>query len=186
MGVTASQDATVLAAMSARQMSGTGLNQLARSGQHIHIYTPLDQIRAQSKLASHPQFQLASEKLKAHGDSDQLDTALKQATASLHTAAEQALHLGLAQVEAKGIVFSTSSLLAAALDFAPATPIDSISAVLDDKLAKGDLLQVPGKRGDVVSRASFDMEKFIIATIAQGKGTATPTCSRYPTPNWQG
>ncbi|ENI5712985.1 hypothetical protein ABZH66_004638, partial [Aeromonas salmonicida] len=129
VGVTASQEATVLAAMSARQMSGTGLNQLARSGQHIHIYTPLDQMRAQSKLASHPQFQLASEKLKAHGDSDQLDTTLKQATASLHTAAEQALHLGLAQVEAKGIVFSTSSLLAAALDFAPATPIDSISAV---------------------------------------------------------
>lgn len=186
VGVTASQEATVLAAMSARQMSGTGLNQLARSGQHIHIYTPLDQMRAQSKLASHPQFQLASEKLKAHGDSDQLDTALKQATASLHTAAEQALHLGLAQVEAKGIVFSTSSLLAAALDFAPATPIDSISAVLDDKLAKGDLLPVPGKRGDVVSRASFDMEKFIIATIAQGKGTATPYLQQVPDPQLAG
>ncbi|ARW85439.1 conjugative transfer relaxase/helicase TraI [Aeromonas salmonicida] len=180
IGTTASKEGTVLAALSARQMSGMMLNQLARSGEHLTIYTPLEQERAESKLASHPQFQLASEKVKAHGDNEQLDTALKQATDRLFSPAEQAIHLGLAQVEARGIVFSTPDLLSAALDFSPATPVNDIAAALEAKLTQGDFIPVPGKSGDVVSRTSFEMEKTIIATMAQGKGAATPYLDKVP------
>lgn len=181
IGTTVSKDATVLAALSARQMTGTTLNQLARSGQQLRLYTPLSQDKAEKKLVSHPQFQLASEKVKAHGQSDQLDAALKQATNSLFTPAEQAIHLGLAQMEARdGIVFSTPDLLSAALDFAPSTPVDAISTALELKLAKGDLIPVPGKSGNVVARASFEMEKAIISTIAEGKGASSPYMNNVP------
>ena len=180
IGATVSKDATVLAAMSARQMTGITLNQLARSGQRITLYTPLDQERAETRLASHPQFQLASERVKEHGSSEQLDTALKQATASLFTPAEQAIHLGLAQVETKGIVFSSTHLLSAALDVSPATPVDALSTVVEHKITQGDLLPVPNRSGDLVSRESFQMEKFIIATLAQGKGATTPYLDKVP------
>ena len=64
-------------------MTGTTLNQLARSGNELHLYTPLAQDKAEQKLSSYPQFQLASEKVKAHGQSEQLDTAMKHATGNL-------------------------------------------------------------------------------------------------------
>ena len=41
-------------------------------------------------------------------------------------------------------------------------------------------MPVPGSPGDVVSRASFEMEKAIIATIAEGKGAATPGMDKVP------
>jgi len=174
IGSTAHKEATVLAALSARQMTGTTLNQLARSGNELHLYTPLAQDKAEQKLSSYPQFQLASEKVKTHGQSEQLDAAMKQATDSLFTPSEQAIHLGLAQVEARGIVFSTPDLLKEALNFAPSIPVEKVSAALEKKLAQGDLMPVPGSPGNVVSRASFEMEKAIIATIAEGKGAAAP------------
>ena len=83
IGSTAHKEGTVLAALSARQMTGTTLNQLARSGNELHLYTPLAQDKAEQKLSSYPQFQLASEKVKAHGQSEQLDTAMKHATGNL-------------------------------------------------------------------------------------------------------
>ncbi|MBW3808226.1 conjugative transfer relaxase/helicase TraI [Aeromonas jandaei] len=180
IGSTAHKEATVLAALSARQMTGTTLNQLARSGNELHLYTPLAQDKAEQKLGSYPQFQLASEKVKTHGQSEQLDTAMKHATGNLFTPAEQAIHLGLAQVEARGIVFSTPDLLKSSLDFAPSTPVEAISTAIEMKLSQGELMPVPNSPGDVVSRASFEMEKAIIATIAEGKGAATPYMDKVP------
>ncbi|MCS5961827.1 hypothetical protein LNP74_34825 [Klebsiella pneumoniae subsp. pneumoniae] len=115
-GRSVSETATVFASVTQRELDNATLNQLAQSGSHLRLYSAQDAARTTEKLSRHTAFSVVSEQLKSRSGETDLDAAIAQQKAGLHTPAEQAIHLAIPLLESQDLTFSRPQLLATAME----------------------------------------------------------------------
>ncbi len=178
LGASVSDNQMVLAATGTRDLNAAALNQLSRSGSTATIYTALPQDRAEKRLASNPNFRVASEQVKAQVGETNLDAAMLKNRDALHTPVEQSVALGLSRAQSNSIAFSKANLISASLGWSPDVTVSQASAEIDRQIKSGDLISLPPVAGAgsglIVPRVTYEMEKSIIRTVAEGKGAVAP------------
>ncbi|MBK5145532.1 conjugative transfer relaxase/helicase TraI [Budviciaceae bacterium BWR-B9] len=190
LGSVVSDKGTVLAAASHADMSAASLNQLSRSGNKIGIYTALPSDRAERKLAINPNYQVVSVQVKERAGKDELGEAVTQLTDNLYSPVQQSVHLGLQQVQANDVAFSKTNLIGASLDRTEGVTLVDIIKEIDQQVKSGELIALPVVKGSgvdlLVSRATYDIERSIIRSVAEGKGSVSPLMEKVPESNLQG
>lgn len=83
----------------------------------VRLYSAQDAARTTEKLARHTAFSVVSEQLKARSGETELDTAIAQQKAGLHSPAEQAIHLSIPLLESNNLTFTRPQLLSTAMEF---------------------------------------------------------------------
>ncbi|HGV9240608.1 TPA: conjugative transfer relaxase/helicase TraI [Klebsiella aerogenes] len=184
-GWSVSETATVFASVTQRELDNATLNQLAQSGSHIRLYSAQDAARTTEKLARHTAFSVVSEQLKARSGETDLEAALAQQKAGLHTPAEQALHLSVPLLESNSLTFTRPQLLATALETSGGkVPMTEIDSTIQAQIKAGNLLNVPVAPGHgndlLISRQTWDAEKSVLTRVLEGKGAAAPLMDRVP------
>ncbi|HIB5432256.1 TPA: AAA family ATPase, partial [Klebsiella pneumoniae] len=161
------------------------LNQLAQSGSHLQLYSAQDAARTTEKLSRHTAFSVVSEQLKTRSGETDLDAAIAQQKAGLHTPAEQAIHLSIPLLESQDLTFTRPQLLATALETGgDKVPMWSIEMTIKKQIKSGQLLNVgvsPGHGNDLlISRQTWDAEKSILTRVLEGKDAVAPLMDRVP------
>ena len=187
LGASVDNAQTVLAATTPKEMSRAGLNQLARSGGKISLYTAMAEEKATARLAGNPHYRLASEQVKQLAGDEQLDAAMVKQRDGLYGQAELAVRLGTGiaqQKSSNGMTFSRPQLLDASLGVNAGLNFRDIAGEIERQLKKGDLIgveEVHGVGSDLmVPRAAYDMEKSIIRNIVEGKNAVAPLMNHVP------
>ncbi|TDN51480.1 conjugative transfer relaxase/helicase TraI [Scandinavium goeteborgense] len=175
-GKTPGDARTVLAAIPVAGINQHTLQQLARSGNDIRVYTPLDEDRAARRLGVTPQTLAVSEQVIQTTGQPALGQAMNVRRDSLMSDAELAVTLAIPRTQAGEIGVSRVNLLADAQD--SGVPLDAIRAEINRQVDTGTLIDagwVPGAGNAVlVPRQAWEMEKSIIRHIAEGKEAVTP------------
>lgn len=184
-GRSVSETATVFAAVTGRELDNATLNQLAQSGSHIRLYSAQDTARTTEKLARHTAFSVVSEQLKARSGQADIESAIAQQKAALHTPAEQAIHLSIPLLESNSLTFTRPQLLATALEAGDGkVPMKDIEATIQAQIKAGSLLNVPVSPGYgndlLISRQTWDAEKSILTRVLEGKDAVAPLMNRVP------
>ena len=184
-GRSVSETATVFASVTQRELDNATLNQLAQSGSHIRLYSAQDAARTTEKLARHTAFSVVSEQLKARSGETDLEAAIAQQKAGLHTPAEQALHLSVPLLESNSLTFTRPQLLATALETSGGkVPMTEIDSTIQAQIKAGNLLNVPVAPGHgsdlLISRQTWDAEKSVLTRVLEGKDAVTPLMDRVP------
>ncbi|WP_205411433.1 conjugative transfer relaxase/helicase TraI [Candidatus Fukatsuia symbiotica] len=184
VGASVSDKNQILAAFSARDLNAATLNQLARSGDKATLYTAMPLDRVEKRLASHPHYRLASEQVKAQAGMDNLDKAIRRNRENLLSPVQQSVALGLSRVQTQGIAFSDLTLISASLGWSPEVTVNQIKAEIEQQKKQGDLISLSPIAGVgtglLVSRVTYEMEKSILRTIAQGKNAVPPLMAAIP------
>jgi len=184
LGASVSDKQVVLAATGARDLNAAALNQLSRSGTTATLYTALPQDRAETRLAGNPNFRLASEQVKAQAGESNLDAAMLKNLDALHTPVAQSVALGLSRAQSNNIAFSKANLIAASLGWAPDVTVSQVSGEVDRQVKNGDLINLDPVAGAgsglIVPRVTYEMEKSIIRTVAEGKTAVAPLMETVP------
>ncbi|MFC7506543.1 hypothetical protein ACFQUX_03110 [Pantoea stewartii] len=107
----------VLAAVSGRDTGATMLNTLARSGEHIQLYTPLANDEAERRLSRSPLYRTAL--AQANPQNGELAAALSAAQEALMSTAEKAVRQAVSLTQGSDVVFSRPDVLANALPLHP-------------------------------------------------------------------
>ncbi|QZY83050.1 conjugative transfer relaxase/helicase TraI (plasmid) [Klebsiella sp. CTHL.F3a] len=184
-GRSVSETATVFASVTQRELDNATLNQLAQSGSHIRLYSAQDTARTTEKLARHTAFSVVSEQLKARSGEADLDAAIAQQKAGLHTPAEQAVHLSIPLLESQNLTFTRPQLLATALEAGgEKVPMTDIDRTIQEQIKSGQLLNVAISTGHgndlLISRQTWDAEKSVLTRVLEGKDSVTPLMDRVP------
>ena len=184
-GRSVSETATVFASVTQRELDNATLNQLAQSGSHIRLYSAQDKARTTEKLARHTAFSVVSEQLKARSGEADLEAAIAQQKAGLHTPAEQAIHLSIPLLESNSLTFTRPQLLATALETGGGkVPMKDIEATIQAQIKAGSLLNVPVASGHgndmLISRQTWDAEKSVLTRVLEGKDAVAPLMDRVP------
>ncbi|WP_314723314.1 conjugative transfer relaxase/helicase TraI [Rahnella variigena] len=184
LGASVSDNQVVLAATGTRDLNTAALNQLSRSGSKARIYTAFPQDRAEKRLVSHPNFRVASEQVKGVAGERNLDAAMLKNRDSLNTPVAQSVMLGLSQAQSHNIAFSKANLISASLGWSPDVTVSEASAEIDRQVKSGDLISLSPVAGAgsglIVPRVTYEMEKSIIRTVAEGKGAVAPLMDAVP------
>ncbi|PKE28134.1 conjugative transfer relaxase/helicase TraI [Rahnella sp. AA] len=184
LGASVSDNQVVLAATGTRDLNTAALNQLSRSGSKARIYTALPQDRAEKRLVSNPNFRVASEQVKEVAGERNLDAAMLKNRDSLNTPVAQSVMLGLSQAQSHNIAFSKANLISASLGWSPDVTVSEASAEIDRQVKSGDLISLSPVAGAgsglIVTRITYEMEKSIIRTVAEGKGAVAPLMDAVP------
>ncbi|EGY27955.1 DNA helicase [Candidatus Regiella insecticola 5.15] len=182
LGASVSDKNQILAAISARDLNAATLNQLARSGDKATLYTAMPLDRAEKRLISHPHYRLASEQVKTQAGTDNLDKAISQNRENLLSPVQQSVALGLSRAQTQGIDFSALTLISASLGWSPNVTVNQIKAEIEQQKKQGDLININSisDTGRLVPRVTYEREKSIIRTIAQGKNAVTPLMASIP------
>lgn len=184
-GRSVSETATVFASVTQRELDNATLNQLAQSGSHIRLYSAQDSARTTEKLARHTAFSVVSEQLKVRSGETDLEAAIAQQKAGLHTPAEQAIHLSVPLLESNSLTFTRPQLLATALETGGGkVPMKDIEATIQAQIKAGSLLNVPVASGHgndlLISRQTWDAEKSVLTRVLEGKDAVAPLMDRVP------
>lgn len=184
LGASVSDKQVVLAAAGARDLNAAALNQLSRSGSTATLYTALPQDRAEKRLASNRNFRLASDQVKGEAGERNLDAAMLKNRDALRTPVEQSVALGLSRAQSNNIAFSKANLISASLGWSPDVTVSQASAEIDRQVKNGDLISLGPVAGAgsglVVPRVTYEMEKSIIRTVAEGKNAVAPLMDTVP------
>lgn len=185
-GRSVSETATVFASVTQRELDNATLNQLAQSGSHIRLYSAQDAARTTEKLARHTAFSVVSEQLKARSGETELDAAIAQQKAGLHSPAEQAIHLSIPLLESNNLTFTRPQLLSTAMEFDGGGKVSmaDIDRSIQAQIKAGSLLSVPVAPGHgndlLISRQTWDAEKSILTQVLEGKDAVAPLMDRVP------
>lgn len=184
-GRSVSETATVFASVTQRELDNATLNQLAQSGSHLRLYSAQDAARTTEKLSRHTAFSVVSEQLKSRSGETDLDAAIAQQKAGLHTPAEQAIHLAIPLLESQDLTFSRPQLLATAMETGGGkVSMADIDTTIQAQIRSGQLLNVPvapGRGNDLlISRQAWDAEKSILTRVLEGKDAVAPLMDRVP------
>lgn len=184
LGASVSDNQVVLAATGTRDLNTAALNQLSRSGSTARIYTAFPQDRAEKRLVSHPNFRVASEQVKGVAGERNLDAAMLKNRDSLNTPVAQSVMLGLSRAQSHNIAFSKANLISASLGWSPDVTVSEASAEIDRQVKNGDLISLSPVAGAgsglIVPRVTYEMEKSIIRSVAEGKNAVTPLMDTVP------
>ncbi|MGF7913110.1 conjugative transfer relaxase/helicase TraI, partial [Klebsiella pneumoniae] len=184
-GRSVSETATVFASVTQRELDNATLNQLAQSGSHLRLYSAQDAARTTEKLSRHTAFSVVSEQLKSRSGETDLDAAIAQQKAGLHTPAEQAIHLAIPLLESQDLTFSRPQLLATAMETGGGkVSMADIDTTIQAQIRSGQLLNVPVAHGYgndlLISRQTWDAEKSILTHVLEGKDAVAPLMDRVP------
>lgn len=184
-GRSVSETATVFASLTQRELDNATLNQLAQSGSHIRLYSAQDAAHTTEKLARHTAFSVVSEQLKARSGETDLDAAIAQQKAGLHTPAEQAVHLSIPLLESQDLTFTQTQLLASALESGGGDlTMTDIGRTIQAQIRSGQLMNVPVAPGHgndlLISRQTWDAEKSVLTRVLEGKDAVAPLLDRVP------
>jgi conjugative transfer relaxase protein TraI len=184
LGASVSDKQVVLAATGARDMNAAALNQLSRSGASTTLYTALPQDRAEKRLSGNLNFRLASEQVKAQAGEGDLNTAMLKNRDALHTPVAQSVALGLSRAQSQSIAFSKPNLVATSLGWSPDVTVLEVNTEIDRQIKGGDLISLSPLAGAgsglLVPRVTYEMEKSIIRTVAEGKNAVAPLMDTVP------
>ena len=186
-GASVSDGARVFVSLTAREMNQTTLNQVARSGSQVMLFTPLPAERAQAKLARTPVFSRITTAVKDLAGEPEVSAAMAVQRDRLHTPAQQALHLAVPVLENQSIGLHHAALVAEATGMAPAgqrLSVDAVNQEIGAMVRRGELITVDVADGHgtnlLVSRASFEAEKSILQHVLEGKDAVPPLMERVP------
>lgn len=173
-GKSVSEQGTVLAALSARDTQAQTLNTLATSGDRIQIYTSLSEAEAHARLERSPLYRQAREQVSPDGRP--LDVAMQEAKSGLMSVEEKAVRQAIAVVQGSNVVFSRLDVAQEALKAHPDMTFSKVATTFRTLVQRGEVLAVPGDRSGTryVPAETWQQEKAIIRTLAEGKGTQAP------------
>lgn len=173
-GKSVSEQGTVLAALSARDTQAQTLNTLATSGDRIQIYTSLSEAEAHTRLERSPLYRQAREQVSPDGRP--LDVAMQEAKSGLMSVEEKAVRQAIAVVQGSNVVFSRLDVAQEALKAHPDMTFSKVATTFRTLVQRGEVLAVPGDRSGTryVPAETWQQEKAIIRTLAEGKGTQAP------------
>jgi conjugative transfer relaxase protein TraI len=178
-GKRVSEQGTVLAAVSGRDTGATMLNTLARSGEHIQLYTPLANDEAERRLSRSPLYRTAL--AQVNPQNGELVDALSAAQAALMSPAEKAVRQAVSLTQGSEVVFSRPDVLANALPLHPSLRQGDVDQELARQVQTGELIPVPGPKGIAqqlyVTAASYEAEKRVIRLVVEGLDTQAPLLS---------
>ncbi|WP_447873127.1 conjugative transfer relaxase/helicase TraI [Serratia fonticola] len=190
-GRSVSDNATVFASLSLREMDTTTLNKLALSGPQVRLYSAQTEAKTTEKLARQSAFSVVSAQIKEAAGHDRLEDALTHQKNALHTPAQQAIHLAIPELESRNLAFTKPQLMAAASEAVPTGPgLAAIEREIDQQAREGALMSVPISPGNglqlLVARASYNAEKSIIRHVLEGKDAVAPLMHRVPVAQMEG
>lgn len=178
-GKRVSEQGTVLAAVSGRDTGATMLNTLARSGEHIQLYTPLANDEAGRRLSRSPLYRTAL--AQVNPQNGELADALSAVQDALMSPAEKAVRQAVALTQGSEVVFSRPDVLANALPLHASLRKDDVDRELARQVQAGELIPVPGPKGTAqqlyVTAASYEAEKRVIRLVVEGLDTQSPLLS---------
>ncbi|EQA1624802.1 conjugative transfer relaxase/helicase TraI [Enterobacter asburiae] len=178
-GKRVSEQGTVLAAVSGRDTGATMLNTLARSGEHIQLYTPLANDEAERRLSRSPLYRTAL--AQVNPQNGELAEALSAAQDTLMSPAEKAVRQAVTLTQGSEVVFSRPDVLANALPLHPSLRQGDVDQKLARQVQTGELILVPGPKGIAqqlyVTAASYEAEKRVIRLVVEGLDTQAPLLS---------
>ncbi|MFL3617363.1 conjugative transfer relaxase/helicase TraI [Escherichia coli] len=178
-GKRVSEQGTVLAAVSGRDTGATMLNTLARSGEHIQLYTPLANDEAERRLSRSPLYRTAL--AQVNPQSGELADAMSAAQDALMSPAEKAVRQAVTLTQGSEVVFSRPDVLANALPLHASLRKDDVDRELARQVQTGELIPVPGPKGIAqqlyVTAASYEAEKRIIRLVVEGLDTQSSLLS---------
>lgn len=178
-GKRVSEQGTVLAAVSGRDTGATMLNTLARSGEHIQLYTPLANDEAERRLSRSPLYRTAL--AQVNPQNGELADALSAAQEALMSPAEKAVRQAVSLTQGSEVVFSRPDVLANALPLHPSLRQGDVDQELARQVQAGELIPVPGPKGIAqqlyVTAASYEAEKRVIRLVVEGLDTQAPLLS---------
>ncbi|HGY2267844.1 TPA: conjugative transfer relaxase/helicase TraI [Morganella morganii] len=169
----------VLAAASVRDTRADFFNTVARSGEKVELFTPLDNTETDRRLARSPHYQTVAARLGT--DPQEPDTSVRQAAERLWSVPEKAVRQGIVLTQENQVMFSVTDVVAKTLPLHPSLTAESIRLQTAKMAAAGELISVPGSgKNEYVTAAAWESEKQIIRAILQGKGTQQPFFERVP------
>lgn len=178
-GKRVSEQGTVLAAVSGRDTGATMLNTLARSGEHIQLYTPLANDEAERRLSRSPLYRTAL--AQVNPQNGELADAMSAAQDALMSPAEKAVRQAVTLTQGSEVVFSRPDVLANALPLHASLRKDDVDRELARQVQTGELIPVPGPKGIAqqlyVTAASYEAEKRIIRLVVEGLDTQSSLLS---------
>lgn len=179
-GKRVSEQGTVLAAVSGRDTGATMLNTLARSGEHIQLYTPLANDDAERRLSRSPLYRTAL--AQVNPQNGELADALSAAQDALMSPAEKAVRQAVSLTQGSEVVFSRPDVLANALPLHASLRQEDVDRELTRQVQTGELIPVPGPKGIAqqlyVTAASYEAEKRVIRLVVEGLDTQSPLLSQ--------
>lgn len=179
-GKRVSEQGTVLAAVSGRDTGATMLNTLARSGEHIQLYTPLANDEAGRRLSRSPLYRTAL--AQVNPQNGELADAMSAAQDALMSPAEKAVRQAVTLTQGSEVVFSRPDVLANALPMHASLRQEDVDRELARQVQTGELIPVPGPKGIAqqlyVTAASYEAEKRVIRLVVEGLDTQAPLLSR--------
>lgn len=178
-GKRVSEQGTVLAAVSGRDTGATMLNTLARSGEHIQLYTPLANDEAGRRLSRSPLYRTAL--AQVNPQNGELADAMSAARDALMSPAEKAVRQAVTLTQGSEVVFSRPDVLANALPLHASLRKDDVDRELARQVQTGELIPVPGPKGIAqqlyVTAASYEAEKRVIRLVVEGLDTQSSLLS---------
>lgn len=178
-GKRVSEQGTVLAAVSGRDTGATMLNTLARSGEHIQLYTPLANDEAERRLFRSPLYHTAL--AQVNPQNGELADAMSAAQDALMSPAEKAVRQAVTLTQGSEVVFSRPDVLANALPLHASLRKDDVDRELARQVQTGELIPVPGPKGIAqqlyVTAASYEAEKRVIRLVVEGLDTQSSLLS---------
>lgn len=178
-GKRVSEQGTVLAAVSGRDTGATMLNPLARSGEHIQLYTPLANDEAGRRLSRSPLYRTAL--AQVNPQNGELADAMSAAQDALMSPAEKAVRQAVTLTQGSEVVFSRPDVLANALPMHASLRKDDVDRELSRQVQSGELIPVPGPKGIAqqlyVTAASYEAEKRVIRLVVEGLDTQSSLLS---------
>ncbi|QKJ89284.1 IncF plasmid conjugative transfer DNA-nicking and unwinding protein TraI (plasmid) [Paramixta manurensis] len=170
-GARDNEQGTVLASLNGRDLSSNMMNALAQSGSQAEIFTGEALHRAEDKLARMRTGRSPLALVQQASGKDDAGEALNTLNAALLTDTQKAVTRSIAQM--RDVSFSEAKLLDIAGGFI--SNVGALRLEVARQVKEGDLIPVRVKgEPRFVARATWEMEKEIVAAITDGKNTQTP------------
>ncbi|WP_367144464.1 MobF family relaxase [Pantoea stewartii] len=167
----------VLASLNGRDLTANMMNTLARSGNEAEIFTGEPQARAEDRIERMRSVRTPLSLVREVSGKDDATEAVTALKSAVQTDLQKAFTRAVAQM--RDVAFTEVALLKEAMSFVPDTP--GLQQMLRQQVADKALIRVSvDGESRYVARATWEMEKAIVAEIAAGKNAVPPLMESIP------
>lgn len=167
----------VLASLNGRDLTANMMNTLARSGHEAEIFTGEPQARAEDRIERMRSVRTPLSLVREMSGKDDATEAVTALKSGVQTDLQKAFTRAVAQM--RDVAFTEVELLKEAMSFVPDTP--GLQQMLRQQVADKALIRVSvDGESRYVARATWEMEKAVVAEIAAGKNAVPPLMEFIP------
>lgn len=167
----------VLASLNGRDLTANMMNTLARSGHEAEIFTGEPQARAEDRIERMRSVRTPLSLVREMSGKDDATEAVTALKSGVQTDLHKAFTRAVAQM--RDVAFTEVELLKEAMSFVPDTP--GLQQMLRQQVADKALIRVSvDGESRYVARATWEMEKAVVAEIAAGKNAVPPLMEFIP------